>query len=473
MSLTKRIAHNTFIQTLGKIVSTALGVFVLGLLTRYLGVEDYGRYATIIAFLQIFAVVLDLGLYIVLIKKISEPEIDTDRYVSNVFTLRFFSALAFLGLAPIIVLFFPYPTEVKVGIAFTTLSYLFISLNQVLTGLFQKNLRMDKVALAEVVGRFVLLGATGLVLWFRLNLYAVLGAVILGSFANFLYVFLSSRQFVRLSFAVEWPIWRQVLTEAWPIGLSVALNLVYFKADTVILSLYRPAADVGIYGATYKVLEILVTLPAMFAGLVMPLITAAFAAGNLERFRFVLQRSFDFLALMALPLVAGTFFISQPLMVLIAGAEFSAAGSVLNILVIATGIIFLGSLFGNAVVAVNKQKAIILFYLLVAVVSLAGYLVFIPRYGYFGAAWMTVVSEGLIMTSCFLVVYRATKARLRLAPFFKTVLATLIMAGCLWLVRDLTWYWLALVGLAVYSAALLLLRVVTKQEVKEMVSISQ
>ncbi|MDD5567085.1 MAG: flippase [Patescibacteria group bacterium] len=471
MSLTRQIAHNTIFQLVGKIISTFLGIIVIGLLTRYLGAEKFGYYSTVIAFLQIFAVLLDLGLYIILIKKISEPSAQTDHLVNNIFTLRFFSAIIFLGLAPLASLAFPYPTIVKLGIALTSLSYLFVSLNQVLTGLFQKNLKMNKVALAEVLGRIVLLGATALVLFFKLGLLSVLVAVILGSFVNFLYVFMAARRFVKIRFVFHWSTWRNILAEAWPIGLSVAFNLIYFKGDTVILSLYQPAADVGIYGATYKVLEILITLPAMFAGLVMPLLTTAFALGDTLRFQKLIQRSVNFLILMSLPLIVGVQFVAKPLMLLIAGNEFAAAGNVLRILVVATGIIFVGSLFGNAVVSVNKQKSMIWVYFLVAAISLTGYLILIPRYSYYGAAAITVLSEFLIMLGSALMVRRAIRFRLDRSGPIRILLATLAMASCLWLFRESHWLVLILVGFISYSLFLVLFKGISRAEIKEILSL--
>ncbi|MDP3964341.1 MAG: flippase [bacterium] len=471
MSLTRKIAHNTLYQIIGKLFSTAIGIVVVAMLARYLGAEGYGQYTIVIVFLQLFAVLLDLGLYIILIKKLSEPGADMEALVSNVFTLRILSAIVFLGIAPIVVLAFPYPGIVKAGIALTTLSYLFISLNQVLTGLFQKELRMGKVALAEVFGRIVLLGATAVVLWLEWQLMAVLFAVVLGSFANFLYVFISARRLVDIRLRFNWPVWLAVLRDAWPIGISVALNLIYFKADAIILSLYHPAADVGIYGATYKVLEILITLPAMFAGLVMPLLTAAYVTGDRERFRQIIQRSINFLAILALPLIVGTQFIAEPLMILVAGEEFTASGGVLRILIIATGIIFVGALFGNSVVSVNKQKPMIWMYAAAAAVSLLGYYLFIPTYSYYGAAWMTVVSEFLIMIGAYFMIHRTISLRLKYTIVWRAALATAVMAAGLWLLRDWSWYFLAISGTVIYFIVLYAIKGISTRDVKEVISL--
>jgi len=253
----------------------------------------------------------------------------------------------------------------------------------------------------------------------------------------------------------------------------VALNLVYFKADTIILSIYQPASDVGIYGATYKVLEILSTLPAMFAGLIMPLLTAAYAVRNFDRFRQIIQKAVNFLVILALPLIIGTQFIAEQLMILVAGEDFVGSGAVLRILIVATGIIFIGALFGNAVVSVNKQKPMILAYLTVAIVSLVGYLILIPRYSFYGAAYMTVAAEFLIMLTSFLMVYRTTKLRLKFNVIGRTILAALFMSLILWLTRDLHWALLVFIGILSYASSLYLLKGVTKSDISEILSLGK
>ena len=72
MSLTRKIAHNTIIQIVGKSISTVIGLIVASMLFRYLGKEGYGNYTTVMVFLQFFGILVDMGLYIILIKKISE-----------------------------------------------------------------------------------------------------------------------------------------------------------------------------------------------------------------------------------------------------------------------------------------------------------------------------------------------------------------------------------------------------------------
>ncbi len=74
MSTTQKIAHNTIIQIVGKVISTALGLLALGMMTRYLGTEHFGWYITTISFLGFAGVLIDFGMVPVTAQMMSEPK---------------------------------------------------------------------------------------------------------------------------------------------------------------------------------------------------------------------------------------------------------------------------------------------------------------------------------------------------------------------------------------------------------------
>ncbi len=51
--LQKRIAYNTGIQILSKVISTAIALIATVLMTRYLGTSGFGEYTTIMTFISI------------------------------------------------------------------------------------------------------------------------------------------------------------------------------------------------------------------------------------------------------------------------------------------------------------------------------------------------------------------------------------------------------------------------------------
>ena len=82
--------------------------------------------------------------------------------------------------------------------------------------------------------------------------------------------------------------------------------------DTILLSLLASQEDVGIYNIAYKVLEFAIFFPAVFAGIVMPLLSK-YAFTDREKFKDVFQKSFDILVMCATPFVAAGFILAPPI----------------------------------------------------------------------------------------------------------------------------------------------------------------
>ncbi|MFA6534345.1 MAG: flippase [Patescibacteria group bacterium] len=470
MSLTRQVASNTFIQLLGRAASMVFGLLTVGLMTRYLGQEGFGQYTTIIAFLQFFGIIVDFGLAVIIVQLISARPAETAKLTSNIFTMRLLTALVFFALAPFLVWLFPYPLIIKWGVAVTAAAMLFTSLNQLVVGLFQRELKMGRATIAEVTGRAIIFLGTLLAVWQGQGLLAIMAAVVVGNFFNFCLSFYFSRSITKIKLAFDWPVWREVLQKTWPIGLSIVFNLIYFKADTVILSLYRSQAEVGVYGAAYKILEVLSVIPYMFMGLILPILSAAWARGETARFKTVMQKAWDFMAIVTLPVLFGGLALAESLIVFVAGPEFAAAGPVLRILLLATAAIYLSTVFNHAVVALGAQKKMLWGFAVVAVISLIGYFWLIPLYSYTAAAGITVVGEVLILLISGAVIYRAVGSLVNFKIFLRAFLASLVMACFLWLGQGNGWGlgWLLLLGVAVYAAALYIVGGVRKELLVEL-----
>ena len=200
------------------------------------------------------------------------------------------------------------------------------------------------------------------------------------------------------------------------------------KADSLILSLWHPQAEVGIYGAAYNVVQVLMDLPFLFIGLTLGSYSSAWSQGDMPRFKKYIQKSFDFLAIALVPLITGTLFLARPVMVLIAGPSFERSGDILKILIFAVGALFLSVLFGSVINVINKQKVMLLGYIAGAIIGVGGYLLTIPIYSYWGAAWMTVVSECSILLFAFAIFYKKTHISLSLISLEKALCASAGMA---------------------------------------------
>lgn len=472
MNLSAKIAYNTVIQFLGKIISTILGLIALAMMAHYLGITGFGEYTTIINYVSFFAIIADFGLTLITVQLISQPQADENKILNNLFGLRLISISALLLLAPLIAIFLPYSTAVKTGILIAILSFLFPALNQILIGLFQKKLRMDKAVIAETLSRLFLVA--GIYLSFKLNwgLNGVLWVTVVSAGINFLSAYVLATKFTLIKPAFDWRFYKTVILKSWPLALTIVLNLLYLKTDTLILSLVKSADDVGLYGAAYRIIEVLTTLPFMFAGIILPILTLSWFEQKKDYFALVLQKSFDLMAIFSIPIVVGVLVLAKPIIVLVAGPDFIVSSLILKILIFAVVAIFLGCMFAHAVIAIEKQKKMIGFYLFVSLSSIILYLLVIPKFSYLGAAAITIYSEALIALFSAYIVWKYTKFIPKFKIATKTIIASLIMGLALKLIPEYLYYsWLGLIisslaAAIIYFISLYLIKGITQTDLK-------
>ena len=474
MTMVRKIAYNTVVSAGARIVAVALSLVSLGFITRYLGKEGFGNYTLILAFLYVFNILADLGLYSLMTREISRPGVDEKKIASNIFTLRIVALLVFLGLGIILVWFFPYGKQVKLGIVIASISYFFLSASQVLMGVFQKYLRIDKAGFADILGRLIQLGLVIIFIHFNLGFFSILWSLILSCLINFILNWIFARKHIALTLAFDFALWKEIIKTAIPIAASLVLTLIYFKFDTIFLSLkfinrhsLNPTIDVGIYGVAYKILEGLIFFPAMFVGLIMPLLSR-FALSSLEEFKKIFQKTLDVLIVFIVPLVIGLLVLSLPIVALIGGEQFNVSAPVLQILSFAIGLIFLGNLFGHSIIALNKQKTGAWIYFGGMIFNVATNLIFIPKYSYFAAAVTTVATELLVLILMIWLIYKAIHYFPRF-NIFKPLFAGLIMFGFLHLFRGWNLFLLIGGGIIVYFAVLYLIKGIKKEEILSLV----
>lgn len=474
MTIVRKIAYNTVISTGARLFGVALSLISLGFIARYLGKEGFGSYSLIFAFLFTFDNLADFGLYTLMTREISRPNADEKKIVSNIFALRIAVLIVFLGAACILIWFFPYPLEVKIGVLIAAISSFFLSSGQVLMGVFQKYLKTDKAAIADVAGRAIQLTLVILFIKANLGLYGIIFGMIGGGFVNFLLLFIFAQRHVRFSLGFDFVYWKQIIKIAFPVAVSIVLTLIYFKIDSIFLSIPsinshspNPISDVGIYNIAYRILEGLIFFPAMLVGLIMPLLSNA-AFNDLEKFKTIFKKTLDVLIIFIIPLIIGLLLLAGPIVVLVGGKDFSASAPVLQILGFAVGIIFLGSLFGSSIIALNKQKTGAWIYFSGMIFNIVTNLIFIPKYRYMAAAATTTCTELLVTILMVVLIYK-TIHYFPKPSIFKPILAGIIMGVFLWIFKGWNIFALAGLGAIIYFAALYLIKGIRKDEIMMLV----
>lgn len=474
-SAPKKIALNTVISFSARVLGTALALVSIGLIARHLGPSGFGEYSLVLAFLYTFIIVGQFGLYPLLLRELSQRE-DKAALLSDFFSLRLYLLVSVMALTPFAALLFPYSMKVIQGIGIAAVGFLFMGLSQLLMAVFQHFLSVWRASLAEVVGRAAQAALVYLVVVLGLGFFSVLWVFSVVTFIIFSLNLVFALRLLR--FRIVWIPWwkiKEFFRKAFPIALSIVLTLIYFKLDTIILSIPQinsastdPARDVGVYNVAYRVLEGLIFFPAMFVGLIMPFLSRYFKE-DWQRFENIFRQAHSIVILATLPLVGALWILAEPIVILIGGAEFVAAAPVLKILSIAIGFIFLGNLYGQAVVAQGREKKAAWVYGGGVVVNIAANILIIPFLRELGAALTTVLTEAMVTLFLFLIIKRGFGLGVSCSKLSKAALASALMFVFLIYFNFLSLFVLIVSGIVIYFGLLFLLGGITVKEIKIMI----
>lgn len=348
-----------------------------------------------LAFFTFFGSIADLGLYAIATREISRENAPESDIIGKIFTLRILiSSLVFL-LSPLVFLL-PYPREVQWGILISAGAFVFSSGYLVLNGVFQKNLAMDKVSLVELLGKAIQTAIIVLAVYKNWGFTAIIASLFFYMIFNFFAVWWLSHRYIIFKLHVDWQYWKHFIRESWPMGMSVIITFVYFKLDTILLSLMKSSADVGIYNAAYKVIENITFFPAMIIGLIFPLMSR-YIFSDRAQFENIANKTFKIFVILVVPLIIGMSFLAPEIIRLIGGAGFTESASVLRVLTFALGFIFFGNFFNNVLIAGNAQKSLMKALLFCAIINVTANLIIIPLFSYQGAAITSVITEFLVV----------------------------------------------------------------------------
>ena len=468
MAVVRKIAYNVFFNATAKILATVLALVSIGFITRYLGRDGFGDYATVLAFFSFFGSLADLGLYSVATREISRVGADEKKIMGNVFSLRLFSSLTVFVFSPLVFLL-PYSRDLKIGIIIAAASFVFSALYSVLNGIFQKYLVMDRVATAELTGKVIQLSIIVLAVKMDWGFSAIISSLLVYMIFNFVVIFILSRKYVRFKIEIDFDYWKKFLKESLPMGIAVVVTFLYFKTDTIMLSMMQSSSDVGIYNAAYKVIENITFFPAMMIGLILPL-TARYIFTDKEKFKSISDKTFKVLLILIIPIVVGALFLADGIIRLIGGGGFAESADVLRIIIFSLAFIFFGSFFNNILLAGNLQKKLMLALGFCAIFNISLNLYLISHYSYLGASYTSVFTELLVVAFGFYLTKKYLKYTPQINNFGRMIVSGLAMALFLFLFRGSHFFFIAPASAAVYFIFLYLTKTLSQEEIKSLLN---
>lgn len=373
-----------------------VGVGTAALLLRHLGVAESGRYVTVLSLVAIPVAVADLGLNVSASRELAlRDPADRPALLGNILGQR----LAIMPAALLLVVAFAalagYPSRMVVGTALAGTGALIVAGGHALLLRLTVELRNAGPAFVEFMRQIVTLVGVAIlvVLDARLTpffaLQIVAGLVVIALIPGVV----GAGAFVLPRF--DRGVQRVLLHTAFPMATALALGQIYFRLVIVLMSIISNPRQTGYFGGSLRAMEALVNIPILVAAVALPLLAAA-ARDDRARLRYAIE------GLSKGAIVAGVLAVlvairaAEPVMAIIGGPAFRPAGAVLRIQVGTLVFIALYQIWTASLLAVGRQRDLILTNLggLVGVAVFASVLV--PQLGAKGGATASVLGDALL-----------------------------------------------------------------------------
>jgi len=195
---------------------------------------------------------------------------------------------------------------------------------------------------------------------------------------------------------------KQLFFAALPLGLTLIFNIIYFHADSFILTITRSTTEVGVYGLAYKFFEFALVLPTFFMNASLPLLFQSYMQKNTEVFHARITKSLWLLTICSI-VVALLGWLLAPLFHYIR-PEFTQSSLPLKILLLGLPFFYVSNITMWILVIKKLRIQLLSIYGISMIVNIAFNIYFIPIYGYIAAAWITVVSEFFIVLSSYIMI---------------------------------------------------------------------
>lgn len=186
----------------------------------------------------------------------------------------------------------------------------------------------------------------------------------------------------------------ELLRAGLPLFIGIFAGAVYTRIDFIMLRELSTVREVGIYSAAVRLSEVWYFVPMAFA---LSLFPSVVRMRGTEQGRRRMQQLYDLAAMGGYAVAIPVMLLAKPLVYVIFGADYAAAAPILAVHIWTFGLISLGIMRNNWLVAEDLAGVYMVAAVVGAVFNVVADLILVPRYGGLGAAWASVGAQAMIV----------------------------------------------------------------------------
>lgn len=434
----RRLVSNAIISMLGQLV-TWISTFLLTIAYgRFLGDIKLGELFLAITFVGLIGFPLEFSFNQQLTRNVAQKPEEALRYLSNTLPLKGALWLTLCGLMIFICWLLGYSPEQRTLVEICGLTLLCTGITSTFGALHVATQRV----VFPVIGSILEKGLSALIGFYLLKAGAgveVMALVLLGSsFTNAIWQAICFFRLEGIHIAFDRALMGSLIRTGIPFLIYGVLGVIYYRIDTILLSLMTNTAVVGWYGAAYRLFDTLVFLPGLVINAIMyPVFSKLSLAADAD-LKVAVEKTLNFLLFCGIP-TATFMIVAAPGIIGFLYHRPDFLHSIPVIQWLAPGLVFLyiNSVIGTMLVSMGQEKKIPFIAAAALVFNLGLNLLLIPRYEQTGAAVVTSLTELLLIVISASLIPRHLLPTGSIVGGLKALIASLVMGLVVFLLGSL------------------------------------
>lgn len=445
MRLYKSFIKNNIITLIGQVLIYAKGIILLPILIKNLGTSLYGTYVLIIIGIGFIFGISSFGVGFKFRRFI--PSTEDAREKRNLFYPQLYFKLTSVFIISILLIV----SSKFIKSAFFEGSYDF-SMFIVAFILIFSVLYSESVDFFRYTHRILHFNIGTVCQPYLMILFIALGIYIFHiKIINFLLLsYLFALILVAVPFLVK--IWKEIGFEfstfrtkniiedmclGFPLILFYIVDTILRVSDRYVIATLLSTKAVGFYSPAYTLGSLIIMMPKVFGVVLLPLLSFASDKGKENEFKNIVDYSIKFFLLISIPFIVGSYFLSKPLLELLANKEVANA-AYLAVPIISMGILFYGLnlILGHILFVKMKTKVLFSVNALAAILNLILNITFIYIFrSILVAAVTTLVSYLVSFIIMNIKIKKYLKVSYNFRVIYKCILSSGIMAIALYFLK--------------------------------------
>jgi len=448
-----------------EIITKILGFVLYTLIARYLGPDDFGIYSVAVSFSMIFALVGSLGVDSYLVKEIAKDPNRSQELLSTAALVKGVGGV--IGFCSLLLISTLLNYEVRTHAAIVIFGFVLLSrpLNELMGAVFRGLQRMEFSALMKISRSALTFSIVVVMILLHRSVLYITSANVFTSILLFIvfYFFVLRRLIPGFRIDINRERMGTIVCGGFPFLIIGMMYIINAKTDVLMLSKLASIEKVGIYDAGNQLLLILLVIPSLVSQVIYPLL-----AEKADSRRQDVSQTVNFvikvMVTLSVPISVGIVLLAPAIIELIYGNRYVGSAAVLQILGMGISVVFIRSVLGWALAAIEKVKLVMWINFMTLTVNIVLNLVLIPLYMERGAAMASICSM-VFATICMLM---AIKLNIKTKPvslqFVKPVLSAAVMGAFLMQFPDMNLFLKIPCGVVLYLVPFVLLKGFTREE---------